>query len=130
MGAAPKSPAELYIGLLKSRTIADRMVDQFSFMKLRKVENREDARDILAKMTRMSSGKDGLITIKVVSRLPQLSAAMANAYVDELSLLTSRLAVTEAQERRQFLEKEVAKTKEIWPRQKSLWALWRQRKHP
>ena len=32
MGAAPKSPAELYIGLLKSRTIADRMIDRFSLM--------------------------------------------------------------------------------------------------
>ncbi len=111
-GAGPKSPAELYIGLLKSRTIADRMIDQFSLMTLPKVENREDARDVLKKVTGIFAGKDGLITIKVASSIPHLSAAMANAYVEELSSLTDRLAVTEAQKRRQFLEKEVAKTKE------------------
>jgi uncharacterized protein involved in exopolysaccharide biosynthesis len=111
-GGAPKSPAELYIGLLKSRTIADRMVDRFSLMNLPKIETREDAREVLENVTGISAGRDGLITIQVVSKIPQLSAAMANAYVEELASLTDRLAVTEAQRRRQFLEKEVAKTKE------------------
>lgn len=113
-GAAPGlgGSAGLYIGLLKSRTIADRMIDRFSLMDLPKIETREDARDVLEKVTGISAGKDGLITIKVVSKIPRLSAAMANAYVDELSSLTDRLAVTEAQKRRQFLEKELAKVKE------------------
>lgn len=109
--AGPGSSAELYIGLLKSRTIADRLVDQFGLMTLPEVENREDAREILARLTGISSGRDGLITINVASKDPRLSAAVANAYVDELSLLTSRLAVTEAQKRRQFLEKELDKAK-------------------
>jgi uncharacterized protein involved in exopolysaccharide biosynthesis len=60
----------------------------------------------------MVAGKDGLISIKVVSSAPQVAAAMANTYVDELSSLTDRLAVTEAQKRRHFLEKEVAKAKQ------------------
>jgi len=111
-GAGLKSPAELYIGLLKSRTVADRMIDRFSIMKAPGVETREDARDILERITGITAGRDGLITIGVISRVPQLSAAVANAYVEELSSLTSRLAVTEAQQRRLFLEKEVAKVKE------------------
>lgn len=111
-GAGIKSPAELYIGLLKSRTVADRMVDRFNIMKAPGVETREDAREILERITGITAGRDGLITIGVISRVPQLSAAVANAYVEELSSLTSRLAVTEAQQRRQFLEKEVAKVKE------------------
>jgi tyrosine-protein kinase Etk/Wzc len=111
-GAGLKSPAELYIGLLKSRTVADRLIDRFGMMKMPNVETHEDARDILDKITGISAGRDGLITIGVISYIPNLSAALANAYVDELSSLTSRLAVTEAQQRRQFLEKEVAKVKE------------------
>lgn len=118
-GAGLKSPAELYIGLLKSRTVADRMIDRFSIMKAPGVETREDARELLERITGMGVGKDGLITIGVVSRVPQLSAAVANAYVEELSSLTSRLAVTEAQQRRQFLEKEVAKAKEALVRAES-----------
>jgi tyrosine-protein kinase Etk/Wzc len=111
-GAGMKSPAELYIGLLKSRTVADRMVNRFNMMTIPGVETREDAREILDRITGISAGRDGLITIGVISHVPQLSAATANAYVEELFSLTSRLAVTEAQQRRQFLEKEVAKVKE------------------
>ncbi|MGA9165456.1 MAG: Wzz/FepE/Etk N-terminal domain-containing protein [Thiobacillus sp.] len=111
-GAGMKSPAELYIGLLKSRTVADRLIDRFGMMKMPNVETREDARDVLAKVSGIGVGKDGLITIAVISSIPNLSAAVANAYVEELFSLTSRLAVTEAQQRRQFLEKEVAKVKE------------------
>ena len=36
-----KNPAEMYIGLLNSRTIADRMVDRFGMMK---IQEREDPR--------------------------------------------------------------------------------------
>lgn len=113
MGSAgPSSSAGMYIGLLKSRTIADRLIDRFGLMKLPEVKIREDAREVLARVTQISVGKDGLITINVISSTPRLSAATANAYVEELASLTSRLAVTEAQQRRRFLDKEVAKAKE------------------
>lgn len=110
--AGLRSPAEMYIGLIKSRTISDRMVERFGMMKIRVVKIREDARDILARKSRMTARKDGLITIAVADGNSQLAAAMANAYVEELSSLTGRLAVTEAQKRRQFLEKELARAKE------------------
>lgn len=110
--AGLKSPADMYIGLLRSRTIADRMVDRFGMMKIKGVKTREDARDILAGITGGEARKDGQITIKVASSVPQLAAAMANAYVEELAVLTGRLAVTEAQKRRQFLEKQLTKAKE------------------
>jgi uncharacterized protein involved in exopolysaccharide biosynthesis len=102
----------MYIGLLKSRTVADRMINRFGMMKIEGVKTREDARDILTKITGGSARKDGQITIKVAANDPGLAAAMANAYVEELASLTSRLAVTEAQKRRQFLEKELAKAKQ------------------
>lgn len=107
-----KNPAEMYIGLLKSRTVADRMVDRFGIMKLPDVKTREDARDILSSLTGGSVGKDGLVTLSVVTRDPRLSANLANAYIEELALFTGRLAVTEAQRRRLFFEKELTKAKE------------------
>ena len=111
-GSAPGSAAATHIGLLNSRSVADRMVDRFALMKAKKVKTREDAREILERITRVTPRKDGLITIAVVTFNPKLSAAMANTYVEELSLLSDRLAVTEAQKRRQFLEKELTKVKE------------------
>jgi tyrosine-protein kinase Etk/Wzc len=107
-----KSPADMYIGLLKSRTVADRMINRFGMMKIEGVKTREDARDILTRITGGEARKDGQITLKVAANDPGLAAAMANAYVEELASLTSRLAVTEAQKRRQFLEKELAKAKQ------------------
>jgi uncharacterized protein involved in exopolysaccharide biosynthesis len=107
-----KSPADMYIGLLKSRTILDRLVDRFGMMKIDGVKTREDARDILTRITGGEARRDGQITIKIVAKDPKLAAAMANAYVEELASLTGRLAVTEAQKRRQFLEKELAKAKQ------------------
>lgn len=107
-----KSPAEMYIGLLKSRTIADKMVDRFNMMSAPGVKTREDARKLLDRISGMVARRDGQITIGVVSNVPNLSAAIANAYVEELTLLTTRLAVTTAQQRRLFLEKELAKAKE------------------
>jgi uncharacterized protein involved in exopolysaccharide biosynthesis len=107
-----KSPADMYIGLLRSRTVADRMINRFGMMKIENVKTREDAHDILTRITGGTARKDGQITIKVAASDPGLAAAMANAYVEELASLTSRLAVTEAQKRRQFFEKELAKAKQ------------------
>ena len=106
-----KTPADLYVGLIKSRTLADRIIDRFKLMDVYKAQYRDDARNALGGATRASAGKDGLITIVVDDRDPKRAAAMANAYVEELSALTGRLALTEAQQRRQFFEKELAKAK-------------------
>lgn len=110
--AGIKNPADLYVGLLKSRTIADQMVQRFKLMEVYETEFREDARKSLGSATNASAGKDGLITITVDDTDPKRAAALANAYVQELSALTGKLAVTEAQQRRKFLAQELAKAKQ------------------
>src|SRR5512139_658197 len=40
--AGVKSPGELYVEMMKSRTVLDRMVDRFDLMKLYKKKYRED----------------------------------------------------------------------------------------
>lgn len=110
--AGIKNPADMYVGLIKSRTLADRMIDRFKLMDVYETEYRDDARKALADGTQASVGKDGLIAIAVDDSDPKRAAAMANAYVEELSALTGRLALTEAQQRRQFFEKELAKAKQ------------------
>lgn len=106
-----KSPADMYMGLFKSRSVADRMIDRFELMETYGAEYRESARNSLAGQSQFIIGKDGMITIAVVDKDPKRAAAMANAYVDELAKVSGGLAMTEAQQRRQFLEKELAKAK-------------------
>ena len=110
--AGIKNPADMYVALIKSRTIADRMIDRFKLMGVYDKKYRQDARKELADKSTISAGKDSLITIEVDDHDPKRAAAMANAYVEELSTLTGSLAVTEAQQRRLFFEKEMAKAKE------------------
>ena len=109
--AGIKNPADMYVGLIKSRTIADRLLERFKLMEVYESEYREDARKNLANQSTISAGKDGLITIEVDDHDPKRAAAMANAYVEELAVLNGSLALTEAQQRRQFFEKELAKAK-------------------
>lgn len=111
-GGGLKSPAEMYIGLLQSRTVADRMVDRFGILQAEGIKDREDARKLLARISAFTARRDGQITIGVASRNPSLSADIANAYVEELSNMTAHLAVTEAQQRRLFYEKEMVRAKD------------------
>jgi tyrosine-protein kinase Etk/Wzc len=70
------------------------------------------ARKRLARNTRVESGKDSLIHIRVDDRDPSRAAKLANAYVEELTGNNSRLALTEAGQRRVFYESQLAKEKD------------------
>lgn len=110
--AGLKTPADQWIGLLKSRAVADALVDKFELQKIYESEYRFQARDGLAASTRITTGKDGLIDIEVDDRDPGRAAKMANAYVDELQRLTKTLAVTEAAQRRLFFQKQLSDAKD------------------
>jgi tyrosine-protein kinase Etk/Wzc len=102
-----KSASDVYIYVLRSRTLADELIDRFSLMGVYKESKRVKARDRLRDNTQISSGSEGGISISVSDRDPQRAADIANAYVDELKKLTQTLAVTEAGRRRIFFEHEV-----------------------
>lgn len=105
--ASIKSPNELYVGILKSRTVADNLIQRFDLMQLYEAKYPSQVRLRLAGVTNISAGaKDGIITIEVGDKDPKRAAELANAYVDELSKLTQVLAVTEASQRRLFFERQ------------------------
>ena len=111
--AGIKSPAEQYIALLQSTTVADRLIDEFKLMQVYEADYRFDARKTLAKNVRISLGKkDGLIAVEVDDIDPPRAAEMANRHVDELRRLTSQLALTEAQQRRVFFEGQLKDTRD------------------
>ncbi len=105
--AGIKNPNDIYIGMLKSRTIADNLIRRFDLMKVYDEEFFEGTRKTLAENTTIKSGKDNIISIEVEDKSPKRAAQIANAYSDELLKLTKVLAVTEASQRRLFLERQV-----------------------
>jgi tyrosine-protein kinase Etk/Wzc len=110
-GSQFKTPADMYIGMLESRTIADHLISKFDLQQLYKARNMEDARQQLKNNSRLLAGKDGLIHISVEDHDPTRASDMANAYVDELHAMNSRLATTEAAQRRMFFDQEMAEEK-------------------
>jgi uncharacterized protein involved in exopolysaccharide biosynthesis len=111
--AGIKSPADQYVALVASNSIRDVLIERFKLIERYDVDFRDDARKELdKKKIRVSAGrKDGLITIEVDDRDPKFAADMANAHIEELTKLLGRLAVTEAQQRRVFFERELEKAK-------------------
>jgi len=106
--AGIKSPADQYVALMQSVTAEDRLIDQFKLQDVYKSKYRFEARKELEQNTRIAVGKkDGLINVEVDDVSPQRAADLANAYVEELRRMTSVLAVSEAQQRRTFFEKEL-----------------------
>jgi uncharacterized protein involved in exopolysaccharide biosynthesis len=108
-----RNPGDQYVALMQSATVSNRLVEQFDLMTVYKAELKTDARRELESRVRMTVGKkDGLLVLEVDDNDPKRAAAIANRYVDELRLMTARLDVTEAQQRRTFFAKQLERARD------------------
>jgi uncharacterized protein involved in exopolysaccharide biosynthesis len=110
-----KSTSEIFVGILSSRTVQDKLIQQFDLRKLYWDRRMEDARSHLADHTRISlDRKSQIISITVTDRDPKRAAAMADAYVAELNRLVAQLSTSSARRERIFLEERLQSvTKEL-----------------
>ena len=106
-GGGVKTPEETYLGILSSRTIADEMIRRFNLQSLYRTKRMVDTRKVLARHTRVEGTRGYLIRINVDDESAKRAADMANAYVDVLYGINERLALTQASQRRIFLERQV-----------------------
>ena len=111
-GLGLKNPNDLYVGLLTSRPIADAIIQKFNLAKVYHAKDMTAARKELASNTVVTSEKNGFITVSVRDKDKKRVAEMANAYTDELRILTKSLAVTEASQRRLFYEEQLKQAKD------------------
>lgn len=111
-GSALKSPAELYVSMLGSRTIADNLVKRFDLLRVYDEDFASKARKALANRTDIKTDRSGIITLEYTDRDAKRAADLANAYVDELTKLTQTLAVGEASQRRLFFERQLTQEKD------------------
>jgi uncharacterized protein involved in exopolysaccharide biosynthesis len=100
-----KSSSDLFVGVLTSRTVADKLIQKFNLQKVYGSRRMEDARKELAAHTDTSTDrKSQIITITVTDKNPQRATAMAQAYVEELNRLVSEVSTSAARRERIFLE--------------------------
>lgn len=111
-GLGLKSPSDLYIGLLKSRPVADAIIRQFDLQRVYRSRDMTAARQKLADSAAVASEKSGLISVSITDKDKNRAAEMANAYTEQLRVLTQSLAVTEASQRRLFYEEQLKRAKD------------------
>ena len=107
-----KNPSDLYVGMLKSRSVADALIQRFALMDVYHRKRLSDARKRLEKATEIEAAKNGLLIISVEDKDRKRAADIANGYVEELRRLTSTIAVSEAGQRRLFFEQQLRKAKD------------------
>lgn len=111
--AGVRNSSDQYVSLMQSVTVTDRIIDHFKLMDVYRKKLRLEARIGLANNVRVTLGKkDGLISVAVDDKSPQRAADIANRYVDELRRFTATLAVTEAQQRRVFFERQLQQSRD------------------
>ncbi|WP_029918058.1 GumC family protein [Pelobacter seleniigenes] len=100
---------ELYVGMLKSRSIADAIIDKFDLMEIYGQKYRVKTYKILNDAVNFSVGKDdGIITVTAEDEDPKRAAAIANTYIEELKKLNIKLNLNNAGRERLFLEERLA----------------------
>ena len=112
-----KSTSDIFVGILSSRTVQDKLIQQFDLKKLYGDRRMEDARKDLAERTGIGvDRKSQIITLTVSDHDPKRAAAMGEAYVAELNRLVAELSTSSARRERIFLEerlKDVSRDLEV-----------------
>ncbi|MGI4758809.1 MAG: GumC family protein [Janthinobacterium lividum] len=106
-----KNPADLYVGILQSRTVANGAIQRFHLQQRWKARTMVAARKALASHAQFESAKDGMIQISVKEQDPAFASDLANFFVDALYHMNSTLAITEAAQRRLFFERQLFEEK-------------------
>lgn len=100
-----KSPADLWLGILKSQTVRDAIIIRFDLMKVFKVETIEDARSNLNEMVKIIKSKEDIISITVEDKDPQRATLIASAFVEELDKVNKNVVMSAGGRMRSFVEK-------------------------
>lgn len=111
MASGIKSSDEMFIALMRSQSVQSALIEQFKLKERYGARNTEEARETLNFNVAISSDKkSGMLFVDAQDKDPAFAAELANAQVKELNIILSRLAVTEAQQRRAYYEQQIIKT--------------------
>jgi len=102
---------DLLVGVLKSRTIAQAIVERFGLQARYRAAYPDDAVKQLRDLTTIATSREGVISVKVEDRDPATAAAIANYYVELLDQQIARYGTGEASRQRMFLTGQLARSR-------------------
>jgi len=82
---------DLIISILESRKMADKIIKDLELQKIWHSKIIDDLRVTLKGITNITIEKNGIIKLSVKSESPEISAKIANSYVDNLSFFNNEL---------------------------------------
>jgi capsule polysaccharide export protein KpsE/RkpR len=105
--------ADLFAGVLQSRTVQDNLIAKFDLRRLYGERRWVDARKELARRTDISiDRKSKILTIQVTDHDPNRASALAQEYVAQLNNVVIQLNTSSAHRERVFLEARLGQVKE------------------
>ncbi len=116
MSGGVKSSDQMYIALMRSQSVQIALIDKLKLKERYGSKNLEEARMALTNSVSIGTDKSsGILVIEAKDGNADFAAQLANQQVYELNVILSRLAVTEAQQRRLYFEQQIAKTQQNLP---------------
>jgi uncharacterized protein involved in exopolysaccharide biosynthesis len=100
---------KIILNILKSRAIRERIVNQFNLKDYYKCLRLDSAINSLGGVTKISPSKDGIISIDVEDKDPEMAAKIANAYIEHLNHLNTEFGIGTASRQRRFIAEQLAK---------------------
>lgn len=107
-----KNPNDLYVAMLKSRNVMEKIAKRFDLQKVYEQETLTGTLKALEGGMVVSSGKDGVITVEFSDKDPQLAANLANAFIEELNKLLQTYSLTDASQKRTFFDQQLRQAKD------------------
>lgn len=108
-----KNSGDLFLDILRSRTVEDRLIERFDLRQVYWDKYWEDARKDLARNTELSEDrKSGVITISITDRDPHRAQQIAQAYGEELDRLVAEVSTSSARRQRMFIEERLKNVKQ------------------
>ena len=102
---------DLFVGLLKSRTMAGAVVERFRLQERYRVRYREDAIKRFQNLSTIALSREGVISVRVEDTDPVVAAEMANFCLERLDRLVAQYSTGEAGKQRLFLVEQLAHAK-------------------
>ena len=99
--------SDLMIGILKSRTVMQRVAEQCSIAKYYRIRKPSPERVVkqLGEMTKLAAADNGIVRISVEAKTRELAARVANTYVAELDSFLRYSNISRGRNMRVFIEK-------------------------
>jgi capsule polysaccharide export protein KpsE/RkpR len=100
-----KTSGDLFLGVLKSDSVENAIINKFDLRRVYGTKRYEDARKQLENRTDLSADrKSGIITIKASDGNPERAAAIGQEYIEQLNHVVITLDTSSAHRERVFLE--------------------------